>query len=198
VTEETTTRTDGGRVLADPSALATAALFREVAHLKELFNTQIAGVNTRMDAIEKANEVFQDGLTRVPTQVQQEIGHLKELNDEQFRGIDRRFEERDARLEQTARGADTKVEAALAAARQTADKTEAGLVKQIDSIGTIVNTSITALNEKVDDNKVRLTTIEGRGSGFASSWVIALGALGGIGTIAGLIALIVALTGGGG
>jgi hypothetical protein len=166
----------------------------------------VSELATRINAVEKASEVFQEGLTRVPTQVQQEVSHLKELHGERFRSIDTQFQERDTRTEQTARDTKTAVDAALQAAKEAVGaqnlasataiaKSEATTTKQIDQLVTLIQTSITGLDGKITDVKDRLTLIEGRGSGFASSWMIGLGALGGIGTIAGLIALVMALSG---
>jgi hypothetical protein len=209
VNEDTSTRADDGRVIADPSALTTASLLREVAHLKELFNTQIGSVEIRMNAIEKASEVFQDGLTRVPTQVQQEIAHLKELHESKFHAIHDKFDVRDVTARHAAEADALALQAAfdaqkgLAASQAESSeraiaKAEAATTKQIDQAIALIGANKASQDAMVGDLKDRVIAIEGRGSGYASSWVIFLGALGGVGTIAGLVALVVALTGGGG
>jgi cation transport regulator ChaB len=68
----------------DPSTLTTAALTREVEALKEL-------MFTRLDAMDKAMELFQNDITRVPTDTDRQIKQLSDLLDEKFKGIEERI-----------------------------------------------------------------------------------------------------------
>ena len=54
----------------DPTAMTTAALQREIASLKEL-------VDTRLNDMDKAQELFDANLNRVPSDVDKQIQHLK-------------------------------------------------------------------------------------------------------------------------
>jgi len=58
----------------DPTPLTTQALWREIAALKELFET-------RLQAVETGIEVAHGDLVRFPTEVQKQIANLKELHD---------------------------------------------------------------------------------------------------------------------
>jgi hypothetical protein len=67
----------GSTPVPDPTLLTTAALTREIAALKEL-------MATRLDAMDKAQALFEVNLTRVPTDTDKQIQHLKELHDGRF------------------------------------------------------------------------------------------------------------------
>jgi hypothetical protein len=175
----------------DPTLRTTEHLLREIAGLKEL-------VFTRIDGMDKAIKLFNQNITRVPTDVDKQISHLKELHndrftsfnnalkdnmslhDEKFRSIQVQFNERDVRTEQTSRDSKVAVDAALQAAKEAVAeqnrssalaiaKSETSTVKQIDQQGMLLQTATGALNDKIDDIKNRLTTIEGRTVGITSA-----------------------------
>jgi cation transport regulator ChaB len=100
------------------------------------------------------------------------ISQLQELHDEKFRSIGTQFSERDIRTEQTSRDSKVAVDAALQAAKEAVGeqnkssalaiaKSEASTTKQIDQIGLIINSMAKNFDDKIDDMKTRLTTIEG-------------------------------------
>jgi hypothetical protein len=152
--------------------------------LKETFNV-------RIEAIEKALAVFQEGITRVPTDVDKRVGGLKELHEKQFGemfraiqlqfdGIQTQFKERDTRAEQTSRDSKVAVDAALQAAKEAVGaqnaanntaiaKSETATTKQIDQLGTLIQTQTGGLNDKIDDLKGRLTAMEGKASGVQTT-----------------------------
>jgi hypothetical protein len=67
----------GSTPVPDPTLLTTAALTREISALKEL-------VVTRLDAMDKAQSLFETNLTRVPTDIDKQLSHLKELHASRF------------------------------------------------------------------------------------------------------------------
>lgn len=71
----------------DPSALTTQALWREIAHLKEL-------VITKIHAIEKGIEVAHDDLVRVPTEVEKGVSGARALYLEKFDAASRETNEK--------------------------------------------------------------------------------------------------------
>jgi hypothetical protein len=146
----------------DPSELTTSQLYREIASLKEV-------VYTRFDAMDKAIELFQDNLTRVPTDVDKQVGNLKELHNEKFASVQIQLHERTLRVDQTTHDSKMAVDAALQAAKEAVTKSEMVTMKQIDSILTLVNSSNAAQTDKIDDIKGRLTLIEGRAVGSATT-----------------------------
>ena len=170
----------------DPSPLTTQQLWREITSLKEL-------LFTRLDGMDKAIELFNDNITRVPTDTDKQISHLKELvferfevDDEKFSGIEKQFSERDTRGETQQRDGKVAVDAALQAQKESVNaqnisnaqaiaKSEANFVKLIDGLGVLINTSNKAMDDKIDDIKERLGTIEGKGMGVGMVGAMVVG-----------------------
>lgn len=153
------------RPIPDPTALTTDQLRREIGALREL-------VEARSDGDRK-------------------------LNDERFLGIETQFVERDKRTEQTTHDNKVAVDAAFAAAKEAVGeqnksnaasitKSEAAFTKQIDQTGVLLNAVAKATDEKIDDLKTRLTTVESKKIGATDTW-------GYIGLIAGLLIALTAL-----
>ena len=158
---------------ADPSALTTAMLLREVSNLEEK-------INVRLEGMDKAMTIFSNNITRVPTDTDKQIGHLKELHDEKFNSIQIQFQERDRRSEQSAISAKVAVDAALQAAKELGNeqnksaalaisKSEAATTKQIDQQGELLRNMEKALNERIDDLKNRLALSDAQLLGLARS-----------------------------
>ena len=152
----------------DPTRLTTEALMREVASLKELFET-------RLGAMDKAIQLLQARADRSLSidVVSGKVSHLEDLTDEKFSGIYKQFVERDVRTDQTSRDSKVAVDAALQAAKEAVseqnksnalsmDKSEAAFTKQIDQLGLLIATTSKGTDDKIDDIKNRLTLIEGR------------------------------------
>lgn len=164
----------------DPSSLTTQQLWREIASLKEL-------LETRIEAVEKAIDVAHDDLVRFPTDIDKSVTTLKELHEkwfmekfsgietlliEKYTGIEKQFNERDVRVEQTARDTKTAVDAALAAQEKAVGKqnesfalsitkSETAIAKQIDQQGLLIQQNAKSFDDKINDIKDRITTIEG-------------------------------------
>jgi hypothetical protein len=179
------------RPVPDPTLLTTQQLLREMSNLKEV-------IFTRLDGMDRAMIVFNENITRVPTDVDKQVGHLKELHQEKFDGVQKQFEERDTRIEQTARDSKTAIDAALLAAKelvglqtQASDraigKSETATSKQLDQLAVQIQGETRALDGKITDIKDRLTLIEGRGSGMQASWLVAVAVIGMLLTVGGLI-----------
>lgn len=203
----------------DPSILTTQQLWREIASLKEL-------MFTRLESVEKAIIVSHNDLVRVPTDVQKAVSGLKELHherfktidveflsyeklfSERFRGVEKQFNERDVRVEQTAKDTKVAVDAALQAAEKAVgkqnesfaasiSKSEAATTKQIDQQAVIITATTKALDDKVGDNKERISRLEnliagrvGTETGKKDSWGYIVGA---IGLIGGIIAIVISI-----
>ena len=157
----------------DPSALTTAQLIREIGGLREV-------IETRLDGMDKAIQLLQSTTDKLPERIDEKIGSLKEVHEEKFRSIQVQFIERDARTEQTSRDSKVAVDAALQAAKEAVGeqnrssalaiaKSETATVKQIDQQGLLISTATTALDDKINDIKDRLTRIEGKEVGLANA-----------------------------
>jgi len=128
-------------------------------------------------ALKAAQRAFEEQSSAINKQILQ----LQELHDEKFRSIGTQFSERDIRTEQTSRDSKVAVDAALQAAKEAVGeqnkssalaiaKSEASTTKQIDQIGLIINSMAKNFDDKIDDMKTRLTTIEGMRHGFTTNF----------------------------
>lgn len=182
----------------DPSEMTTAKINHDLAAIEEKIYERIEGLRAAMqaklDAIDKASQLFETNLNRIPTQTDREVKSLGELvdskfttlqnlvgsnlmlTDEKFAGVDRQFVERDVRVLQSAAAATTAVNAALQAAKEAVgeqnksftlsiDKSETATMKQIDALLVTSQTATTGINTTVTDVKERLTRIEGQALG---------------------------------
>jgi hypothetical protein len=152
---------DGSTPVPDPTLLTTAALTREIAALKEL-------VATRLDAMDKAMTLFNENITRVPTDTDKQIRHLKELvwekfatTMEQFNGIKTQFSERDSRRDTEAKLFSTAI-----------DKAEVALTKQMDQQQAAIHSAKTELGIMISAVRDRVTRIEGEGGGEKASELV--------------------------
>ncbi len=159
--------------LADPSALTTQQLYREVLNLKE-------NLAIRLDAMDKAIQLTQQYPTLLDkvsvdlkARTDAAIAALHDLVDQRFALIDTQIKERDIRVEQ--RAGDTKValDAALSAAdkgvtkqqdpqAEAAAKQEAAFTKQIDQIITLFNARAQTNADRIDEIRLRLSALDVR------------------------------------
>jgi hypothetical protein len=148
----------------DPTALTTDQLRREIAALRELIEGRLEGMDTATELVKLSND-------KVPCLVKEAVRQLKEVTDEKFSSVQQQFRERDTRTEQTQKDSKVAVDAALQAAKEAVGeqnksnalanaKMEAAFTKQVDAIGVQIQSNTKANDDKVDDLKSRLTTIE--------------------------------------
>lgn len=153
----------------DPSVLTTQQLWREIGALKEL-------IFSRMNAIERAITVAHDDMVRVPTEVQKAISTLKELHEEKLRSIvdlmdarrisvDHLLAERDAHRLQANHDNKIALDTALAAAKESSGEQIKTQAMAIVKNETAASKQIEALEDKLNDMKDRLTTIEAMSMG---------------------------------
>lgn len=157
------------RLASDPTALTTAMLLREIANLREK-------IEIRLDAMDKAMTLFQENLTRVPTEVQKEVGHLKELHDQKFADIHAQLRERSERRTLEKKAAEDALAAALAAQKELAaaqdtanaaaiSKSQEATDKQVDSIKSAAEAIKASLDDKIAIINGRLDRGEGGHAG---------------------------------
>jgi hypothetical protein len=129
--------------------------------------------------MDRAIRLHAEIIDRVPAERDLAIKHLEELHDEKFGSIALQFAERDVRSEQASEGAKQALDAALFAqkelvaqqneANSAAAKAEASFTKQIDQIGTIIQTLEKALDARITELKERIDRGEGSTAGAAGS-----------------------------
>lgn len=184
--------------LPDPSA-STASRIAEVRHdtheeierLRREFDAALiaqrellitAGVarhekaSLRIDALIDTHKVFEDSLTRIPTQLDREISRLQELFEERSKAIDARLLERDARRLQDKDASSASVSAALASLKEitaiqneanlaAATKSDAGVTKDLDGIRETIKGMSNTFDTKIANLTDRLNRGEGMDSG---------------------------------
>lgn len=155
--------------MSDPSALTTQQLLRELGSLREI-------INARLDGMDKILGLLQSGMDNRQQAITAEVTHLRTLHEEKFHSISIQFSERDTRTEQTSKDSKVAVDAALQAAKEAVGeqnkssalaiaKSENSTTKQIDQIGINIQSTTENLNDKIDDVKARLLTIDGLTTG---------------------------------
>ena len=153
----------------DPSLLTTEQLRAGLGSLKEL-------IVARLDAMDAATELRLKALDQIPVATGQQIQHLREVQDEKFHTINNQFVERDVRTTQASVAADDALKAALQAAKElvgaqgeassaAAVKSETSFAKQIDQLGTIIQTMQLALDARITELKERIDRFEASSSG---------------------------------
>jgi len=192
----------------DPTRLTTAALEREIEHLRELLTSQINDVARDFDGFMKNHE--QKHVDAVDLAIQ----GITELFIEKLRGvadkfppIQRQFDERDERTRLAFDAADKAVAAALAAQEKAVTaamaaqekavaKSEIATAKQIELLQMQFDTSIKAIQGQLFDVKERIARDVGKGVGLGQAWVIGVAAITVVIGIASIIVAIVASQGG--
>jgi hypothetical protein len=129
-----------------PEPVSVADMRRELDQRLHSLYIQIA---TRLDAMEKATAIFSDDLRRVPTLLDRDMARIAELYKEKFSSIQMQFDERDVRRTQERH-----------ANEATAEKTERGVTKEIDSLKIVMATNRTAMDDKLQDIAGRLNRTE--------------------------------------
>jgi hypothetical protein len=151
--------------LQDPSALATQQLLREINGLEKL-------LDARLTALEKTQAHFEDGITRVPTEVQKATRALRELLQEtfsvhleKFAGINQQLASRDGALAAALVAQKELVAEQNKASEMAITKSETAVNRQLEQLQMLISTSTGGLNDKIDDLKGRVTAVEARGVG---------------------------------
>jgi hypothetical protein len=170
-----TPRPDPTVLTTDAVERATAQFRREMQQLREL-------IETRLDCADAALANHLREMETVRHQIEEKITHLRELAEEKFDSIDRRFDDRDARAGDAARAGKEALAAALESARQLTElqnrankelseaqdkanqaaitKAQGATNEQIKALDQVSGTNRKALEDKIDDARTRLTTME--------------------------------------
>jgi chromosome segregation ATPase len=162
----------------DPTVLTTAQLVRATSAERDYVNGRIDVLRQRLDGIDKATEVLNETVNRVPTALTEGLGHLQAVMDERFTSIREQFRERDIRSERESRDNKVAVDAAFAAQKEAASeqnksntlaisKSETATTETINKLAELVGTQIKAMGDKLDDLKERVGRMESVKAGAA-------------------------------
>lgn len=156
----------------DPTARSLDALYREVASVREVFDTRLDSAKER-EATGFANVEHQfEMLNRERTgnfealreRFDDRVARLGDVHAERFASIATQFKERDTRSERESRDNKVAVDAAFAAQKEAAaaenksnreaiGKSEAATSEKIDKLNELFTTTINAIRQQVDDLK---------------------------------------------
>ena len=165
---------------SDPTALTTAALDREVAHLAELMEIKWAGIEKNADrriaAIDNIPNMIAAAISHIPGLIKEEIGHLKELHQEKFNSVGTQFTALAVQNNMLSETNQKALDAALLSAAALNNQQNAGNVlaasvasdattKQIDVIGTRIESSANNTGERINSLKEQIDRAGGVGLG---------------------------------
>jgi hypothetical protein len=133
-----------GKIRTDPTILTTRQLVREIASLKEL-------IFTRLDGMDKAISLFNENITRVPTDTDKQIQHLKELHEV-------RFEESHSEIESVRQVEDARIDGmdkAIILLQNIADKLPARIDEKIVALRSVHEEKFSSIQTQFRERDVR-------------------------------------------
>lgn len=159
-----------------PEIVKKEHIAHAIGSIKELFDTKLDVLTTRITAMDQAQELLRANVNQVPSTADRLTSQLKEVMEEKFTSVETQFKERDVRTEQDKTSTKVAVDAALSAQKEAAgaqndsntkaiEKSEAATAKQIDGIQALLKSNFDALNDKITDLKGRID----RGEGVSSN-----------------------------
>jgi hypothetical protein len=202
--------------IPDPSALSTLAIDKAAQAERDYVNGQLDVIRERLAGIDKATIIFNDTLTRVPTDTDKAVGALKELAWVRFDAVDKVFEQNEKQQVRESTANAQALAAALSAAKELVSvqntsnslaiqKSESSTVETIAKLSELVDVNIKSLARELADVKDRVIRAESHQVGGSdlrtdqraslSSIAAIIGAIVGI---LGIVAAIIAFTQGGG
>lgn len=166
--------------MADPVTLKD--IERAAKSERDYVDGKFAVVTQRIDGMDKASNVLNETVTRVPTEVQRAVGGLKEVLAEKFESVDKQFI--------AAKEAVTKAEIATEKRFDEIDKSRKVMVDQASEFVARpeYNASQKALVDKVDTLTTRFERNEGQGAGLKMGWGFLVAGVGLLATIIALLA----------
>jgi hypothetical protein len=153
---------------------------RELEQQEELFAAKLEGVKSLLEAelksIVNLSELRIKEINNIPEKIKDAVVHHEDLQVERFNSIRLQFQERDIRTAQAQEASAQALAAALQAAKElvgaqgeasaaAAVKSETSFTKQIDQIGTIIQTLEKALDARITELKERIDRGEGQSNG---------------------------------
>lgn len=171
------TTSDSDKPTPDPTVLTTSQLLRVVASERDYTDGQIAVVRERLNGMDRANEVLNETIHRVPTDLQKGMEEIRTLMDERSEAVAERFaalailSSRESDLNQLA------LAAAFAAQKEAAgeqnkantekiNKSELATTETINKNAQLALSTTNALGDKVDDLKDRVNRVEAARAGM--------------------------------
>jgi predicted component of type VI protein secretion system len=160
----------------------------QIGQLRKLLEARLDGMDRATEVVSSQAAVSRAQIEQIRDRLREEtvtqIGQLRKLLEARLDGMDRaialQFGERDVRSEQATVSSKQALEAALLAQKElvaqqndansaAAAKAEASFTKQIDQIGTIIQTTEKATDARITELKERIDRGEGSTAGATGS-----------------------------
>jgi hypothetical protein len=161
----------GSRPVPDPTELTDRAIARLEKQLTLYIDGEIKAIEARLDAQDKAQSTREVSVEIIHEEIQRRVTQLQELHEQKFAAIQVQLGERDARVASEKKDAKLAVDAAFAAAKDTAalqekanreaiDKSERATAETIKTNQESSRAAIASLSKGLDEVKDRVTRIE--------------------------------------
>jgi len=166
----------------DPSSLTADKIHHDISALESILQSRIDGIQStieaRLAAMDKASELFDANLNRIPTSVDRQVSQLRELHDarfkaveqimagvaslrdEKFASIQQQLDERDVRYSLVSSDAKTAVADALAAQSKAVEKQDASTQSAINKQSELFTGLTNSQTQQINDLKDRMTRAE--------------------------------------
>jgi hypothetical protein len=147
--------------IPDPTRLTNELIEKETNRLKELFDAKVESIKStlmaRMDEQDRARATLRRDVEQSYIHTDEQVSGMRQL-------FETRFEERDKRFHESDKASHAAIDAAFAAAKEAViqqnnttnlmmQKNENMFGKQIDSLGSEIETTTGALSDKIEEVK---------------------------------------------
>lgn len=118
----------------DPTLLTTEQLLRAVAAERDYTDGQIAKLEERLHAIDRATELLNETVNRTPTEIQKEVAHLRELMAKEIDGIRTELESQSKLGKERLEGIQRETKLAADASERAIAKAETANEKRFEAL----------------------------------------------------------------
>ncbi len=154
-----------GIPVPDPTVLTTQQLERGLQAERDYLEARLATLVQRLDSMDLANEVLNETVTRVPTDMQREVGHMRELLQASIEGIERRLADNDLRFDHALRAQKELTTQRNKSNTTAIDKSESSIERSMEKLSELFRSGINGISSQVADLKGRVTAIEASKTG---------------------------------
>ena len=168
---------------------------QEIAGMPDTVRDAASALHIEIDRRLRALDTEDQSIRR---EISAEVQHLADVHAEKFASVEQRFRLRDERLAGDALQAKEALAAALAAAKESVsqqnaantkatEKTETNFTKQLEQIGTLIETLKSALGDQITALKERIDRGEGGVQGTSDAFKLLIGVSGAVLTLISII-----------
>jgi len=187
----------GSKPDPDPTVLTTQQLLREIATSRETTEAIVAGfkaaIEARLAAMDIAIILVRESTEKFNGLVESSVNQLKDVDQVKFDAIRDRFSDAKSALDVALQSASKAVDAAFSAAKEAASKIEVSFTKAIEQLQSLGSAQQKATDDKIDDVRTRVTTLESQKRGSNDSIALMISVVGAVVALIAAVASVVAL-----